>query len=411
MYKRQVPDIRPGGKWTLQYPELGTGPLPHEPNISRAYFEAERDKVFKRAWLMVGREDEVPNPGSYVVKQLHVIESSVLVVRGEDGVVRAFHNVCRHRGNKVVMGAGEKSGDAPAFMCGFHGWTYDLQGRLIQVPDEADFFGIDKCELGLKPIHCQLWRGFIFINVADQPRLSLMEQIDADWAADVGRYPFEAFERSCVFNGYVDCNWKIGLDAFQEGYHVIALHRRSAYEPFASKDDPYAHLQWVRLYPEGTRRMSFPANLDFVPEPSVLKAVTYTGNNVYAYKEEGRQNLPGVNPGAFPNWSFDINILFPHTQLLMSDAFFAVQRFWPIAEDRMYWEADIYMPAASKPSQRIAQQNQAAALKDVIREDLSTLENTQSVLKSGAITHMQLNDSEIAVRYSYKKIQDWIDAA
>jgi phenylpropionate dioxygenase-like ring-hydroxylating dioxygenase large terminal subunit len=405
-----LPPVRPSTKWTHQYPELGTGPLPHAPNISRAYFEAEREKVFKRAWLVVGREDELPRPGSYIVKQLHVVESSVLLARGQDGVVRAFHNVCRHRGNKVVMGEGEKRGDAPAFMCGFHGWTYDLEGRLIQVPDEEDFFGLDKCQLGLKPIHCEVWRGFIFVNVADRPRVSLLEQLDAEWAADVGRYPFEAFERTCVFNGTVNCNWKIGLDAFQEGYHIVALHRRSAYDPFASRSDPYAHLQWVKLYPEGTRRMSFPANLEFVPAASVLKAVQYTGNNVYAYQEEGRRNLPGVNPGGFPNWSFDINILFPHVQLLMSDAFFGYQRFWPIAEDRMYWEADIYMPRATKPSERIAQQNQAAALKDVVREDLSTLENTQSVLKSGAITHMQLNDSEIAVRYSYKKVQEWIDA-
>ncbi len=141
--------VLPAKKWTLQYPELGTGPLPHEPNISPAYFEKEREKLFKRTWLLLCRDDEIPRPGSYVVKQMPILETSVLLVRGDDNVVRAFHNVCRHRGNKVVMGAGEKSGDSRGFMCGFHGWTYDLQGRLTHIVDEEDFFNLGKCALGL----------------------------------------------------------------------------------------------------------------------------------------------------------------------------------------------------------------------------------------------------------------------
>lgn len=399
----------PAKKWTLQYPELGTGPLPHEPNISPAYFEKEREKLFKRTWLLLCRGDEIPRPGSYVVKQMPILETSVLLVRGDDGVVRAFHNVCRHRGNKVVMGAGEKSGDSRGFMCGFHGWTYDLQGRLTHIVDEEDFFNLDKCTLGLKPIHCETWRGFVFINVMDTPRQTLAQSL-GDWAREVEAFPFENFELVNVYSANVRCNWKIGLDAFQEGYHIVALHRQSAYEPFASRNDPYAHLLHAKLYPEGQRRLSFPANLDFVPAPSVQLAVRYAGNNVYAYKDGRTRNLPGLNPGGFANWSFDINVIFPHVQLLASDAFYVTQHFWPVSVDETYWELRQYLPKCATVSGRIAQQNSQAALRDVIREDLVTLENTQTVLRSGAISHMQLNDNEIAVRHSYYKVAEYVNA-
>lgn len=401
--------VLPAQKWTLQYPELGTGPLPHEPNISPAYFEKEREKLFKRTWLLLCREDEVPRPGSYVVKQMPILETSVLLVRGDDNVVRAFHNVCRHRGNKVVMGAGEKSGDSRGFMCGFHGWTYDLQGRLTHIVDEEDFFNLDKCTLGLKPIHCETWRGFVFINVMDTPRQTLAESL-GDWAREVEAFPFEAFELVNVYSATVRCNWKIGLDAFQEGYHALTLHSKSACEPFVSKHNPFAHLLWVKLYPEGQRRASFPANLDFVPAPSVMHAVKYAGNNVYAYKDGLTRNLPGLNPSGASDWSFDINIIFPHVQFLASDAFYVTQHFWPVSVDETYWELRQYLPKCTTVSGRIAQQNSQSALRDVIREDLVTLENTQSVLRSGAISHMQLNDNEIAVRHSYFKVAERVNA-
>jgi phenylpropionate dioxygenase-like ring-hydroxylating dioxygenase large terminal subunit len=339
-----------------------------------------------------------------------VLETSVLLVRGDDGVVRAFHNSCRHRGNKVVMGGGEKTGESRGFMCGFHGWTYDLRGRLTHIVDEEDFFGLDKCALGLKPIHCDTWRGFVFINVMDTPRETLKEAL-GEWGRDVEAFPFEAFELVNVYSATVRCNWKIGLDAFQEGYHGLTLHGKSAAASAASSHNPFMHLLHVKLYPQGQRRLSLPANLDFVPAPAVQLAVKYAcGNVLYAYREGVKRDLAGLNPGGFADWSFDINIIFPHVQFLASDSFYVTQHFWPISVDETYWELRQYLPVSKSVAGRIAQQNSQAALRDVIREDLVTLENTQSVLRSGAISHMQLNDSEIAVRHSYHKVAEYVDA-
>ena len=92
----------PGGKWSKRYPDLGTGPVSIEPYISAEYFEKEREHIFRKVWLNVGRVEQIPEPGDYFVKDLAVCRTAVVIVRGEDGGIRAFHNMCSHRGNPVV---------------------------------------------------------------------------------------------------------------------------------------------------------------------------------------------------------------------------------------------------------------------------------------------------------------------
>ena len=90
------------GSWTAHYPELGTGPISYEDSISPEFYDLEREAIFKRAWLNVGRVEQLPRNGSYFTKELAVASTSLIIVRGTDGVIRAFHNMCRHRGNKLV---------------------------------------------------------------------------------------------------------------------------------------------------------------------------------------------------------------------------------------------------------------------------------------------------------------------
>src|SRR5262249_41942576 len=148
--------------WAAKYPELGTDPVPIEPCLSQDYFERERDQIFRRVWLKVGRDDEIPEPGDYFVKDVAMTNSSLLVVRGKDGTVRSFHNVCTHRANKVVR---DCRGHSNGFVCGFHGWSYSLTGDLTHVPDEDQFFDLKKSDCGLTAIATEVWEGFIFVNL------------------------------------------------------------------------------------------------------------------------------------------------------------------------------------------------------------------------------------------------------
>src|SRR5262245_13477926 len=160
------------GSWTKHYPELGTGLVSYEDSISPDFFELECEGIFRRAWLNVGRVEQLPRVGSYYTKELAVAHTSVVVVRGSDGEVRAFHNMCRHRGNKLVWDEtprDETSGMCRQFMCKYHGWRYGLDGHLDFILGEEEFFDIDKSQFPLLAVHCEVWEGFIFVNLAEEP--------------------------------------------------------------------------------------------------------------------------------------------------------------------------------------------------------------------------------------------------
>ena len=137
------------GSWTAQYPELGTGPISYEDSISPQFYELEREAIFRRTWLNIGRVEQVPKKGSYFTRELAVCDTSIVVVRGSDDTIRAFHNVCRHRGNKLVWTDypdEEVSGTCRQFQCKYHGWRYALDGELTFVQQEQEFFDLDKSD-------------------------------------------------------------------------------------------------------------------------------------------------------------------------------------------------------------------------------------------------------------------------
>src|SRR3954449_10030424 len=183
----------PEGSWTAHYPELGTGPVSYEDSISPEIHELEREAIFKRSWLNVGRVEQLPRKGSYFTKELAVANTSIVVVRGMDGEVRAFHNICRHRGNKLVWNdfpAEEVNGTCRQFTCKYHGWRYDLDGSLNFVQQESEFFDLDKDDFGLVPVQTETWQGFIFVNLDPDNTTSIGDYL-GELGAGLEGYPFE----------------------------------------------------------------------------------------------------------------------------------------------------------------------------------------------------------------------------
>ena len=118
-------------RWLEAYPELGSGPISTEPYISPEWYEKEKEKIFSKVWLCVGRANELPRPGDYKVKRIEAANTSVIVMRGKDGQIRAFHNMCAHRGNTVVTESGQETygrNRAGVITCRFHGWVYADDG-------------------------------------------------------------------------------------------------------------------------------------------------------------------------------------------------------------------------------------------------------------------------------------------
>ena len=208
--------------------------LSAEVYTSESHWEAEREALFRRRPVVACLSGAVASEGDYV--SLTVGGVPLAVVRGDDGVLRGFRNVCRHRASSVVSGSGSA---AVSLRCPFHAWTYRLDGSLLARPQAGEgFAGIDESELGLVPVPAGEACGLVFIRaVGDEP-------IDAgrvvgDAAGDLddfglgGYVPFDRWESSWP------CNWKLLVDTFLESYHVFSLHRATVGKYYLSQPMTY----------------------------------------------------------------------------------------------------------------------------------------------------------------------------
>ena len=135
---------------------------------SEAFFDLEKRELFHSHWQLAGHVNDVANPGDYFT--LDVAGERAIVARGEDGEVRAFHNLCRHRGSRVV--ADEKGHCKNALVCPFHGWVYNLDGTLRGAAQPRSFPELDKNEFGLIPLDLEIWMGFVFVRFRHGPQPS-----------------------------------------------------------------------------------------------------------------------------------------------------------------------------------------------------------------------------------------------
>ena len=182
-------------------------------------FAVEKERVFAPSWQVVCHQSDVPNSGNW--HTLDYIGESVIVVRGSDGVLRAFTNVCRHRGSRIVDGA---SGCARKLVCPYHAWSYDLDGRLTGVPDHASYPAFDKANHGLARVDIEVWRGFVFVRLVDDGGPSVAQMM-APYDAMVAPYCFEnlaALGRVTLRPREV--NWKNVGDNYSDGLHIPVAH-------------------------------------------------------------------------------------------------------------------------------------------------------------------------------------------
>ncbi len=176
----------------------------------------EKEKIFMKDWLCVGRVEELANPGDYLT--LTVVDEPVLVTRGADGALNAVANQCRHRGVEVAYGRG----NARQFSCPYHGWTYDLEGRLIGAAymDQAETFDASRCRL--HPLRIDAWAGWIFISF--DPEAEPLADFVADFERDFAIYRQDKLRLADTFVLDMDCNWKMFVENAMDNYHVNTLH-------------------------------------------------------------------------------------------------------------------------------------------------------------------------------------------
>ncbi len=198
---------------------VARGGLPAWSYDSDEVMALENEVVFRRNWLLVGHVSQIPEPGDFMT--LDVADERALVVRGRDGEVRAFHNLCRHRGSRVV--AKQRGNCGKVITCPFHGWSYGLDGGLRGIPFPKSFGQLDRTAHGLKPIRQEIWHGMVFIRFkGDGP--SIAETL-APIEAETAPYRLEEMRPTeKPWRMEFEANWKATVDVDNEGYHVPNAH-------------------------------------------------------------------------------------------------------------------------------------------------------------------------------------------
>ena len=389
--------------------ELGVGPVDLDIIRDPAFFEREREHIFNRAWLKVATESELPDAGDYKVKQIDVANASIIIVRGKDGMIRAFHNVCTHRGNRIVSPQGnEDYGRAKAnvLTCRFHGWVFDTDGTLRSVPDIDGFGELDTSCLGLKPIACDVWEGFVFINFSDKPTESLAEYL-GDFAQLFSGFDYRAATTAYKYTTVLNCNWKVALFAFSEGYHVPTIHAGSL-PGFTGLD----HTDFKLIGPHASSTV-YGGGMD------AAESTRHFAGVLAGSARHGPQPgaLPmAINPTRRDDFQFEFPNIFPNFLLHLSAgcgypgmAYFTHQ-FWPIDHGTTLWEGINYFWPAQNTAEDVAQRHVNALHRNAWLEDTATMEDTFAGIMSGAIDEMHLMDLEFMIRHAARTVRDYADS-
>ena len=198
-------------------------PIPAAVNHSREFFNHERQAVFMAEWICVGRADEIASPGDYLTHDIAGVP--VLVVRQESGTVQAFVNACAHRFACLMP---DQKGTAKRFTCRYHAWTYDLGGQLVRAPYMEMKEDFDVKQHRLRPLHCEIWEGFVYVTLKEKPAKSVASALEPLRDKVVGRYDMAHYQTVLRETMEWAANWKNLVENFTESYHVPIAHKKTA---------------------------------------------------------------------------------------------------------------------------------------------------------------------------------------
>lgn len=302
----------------------------------RALAARERESVFRASWQLVAHASQVAQPGDHALAEIDGLP--LVVVRGDDGVLRALHNVCRHRAGPLVTAGGRA---ARSLVCGYHGWTYGLDGRLRGAPEMAGVADFDPASIRLPAARVAEWNGLVFAAASEAAPEFAARTAGIDARMGHGRLDGYVFHSRARWD--VACNWKLYVENYLEGYHLRQVHPGlsrvldwRSYETILSE---WIVLQWSPL--------------------------------------ESTTDGPYAAGDALYWW------LWPNTMLNVLPGRLQTNRVIPLAVDRCRVEFDSFYPPGTDPA-RIAADIAFSA--EVQAEDVAICEAVQRGLASGSYT-------------------------
>ncbi len=337
----------------------------------RAQLAAERKTLFRGHPLLMGLGNEIPEPGDFLTDDFS--GAPLLLVRGEDGVVRGFLNVCRHRGSRVAEGRGNRK----RFVCPYHAWTYGSGGQLLRIPHDAGFPGVDRACHGLTPVPVVEKYGLVWAVASPGAEFDIDESLEGaqrDLATfDLGRYSL--YETRVLEQ---KMNWKLVIDTFLETYHIRVLHPET--------------LDWLIHSNLGT-----------------FEAFGRNSRSIYARRSVDELRSVPESDWDLVHHTVIVYVLFPNTVLIMQGDHLETWRVHPVENDpdraRMYVQLYTPEPALTESAKRHWDRNMDLLMSVVQEEDFPNGENIQQSFYSGAQEHVTYGRNEPALGHYHESIK------
>jgi Rieske 2Fe-2S family protein len=341
--------------------------------------ERELGGLFQRTWQYAGHSADLPDAGSYLTAVCG--DQPVLVLRGDDGGLRAFRNVCRHRGSQLLTGSGRCK---RAIRCRYHGWTYDAtDGRLLGVPEHRGFAELDKAMLGLYPVRIETLAGLVFVNL-DPAATSLAEQTEG-LAERLAPYDIANLERFKSGAGSDQpANWKIVVENYLEGYHV-----------------PIAHPGLMRILDYKAYTVQTHGGWAWFDAPFRDAAA---GNRLERLYRRLARPMPGMTDEETGSWRYAF--VYPNTAI---DLYPDQVNIWQITPDGVDCARDVwacFRHPKSGPLTRIAQRANNKVNSVVLDEDIDLVAAVQSGVRSRGYEPGPLSAREAAVGWFAQRVRD-----
>jgi Rieske 2Fe-2S family protein len=342
--------------------------LPAHWYFDAGHYQREMQAIHQQQWICIGRETDWPATGSYLV--VPMAGQNILVVRGADGQLNAFHNTCRHRGSILCE---QPSGMLPQgrIVCPYHAWTYDLQGKLQHTPRRVETPDFDPRQFSLYRVALQCWGGFVFINLSGSPGQDLMEALGEE-ARVLQNWPLQQLQLAHREHHDLACNWKIFWENYLECYHCPGIH------PSLCK--------LVPVYAQG-----FLGNADLLAlgreiptEPGhMLRASART------WTESGDSKLPLIQgpSEAEQNRGMTFATFIPTMFVVAHRDYVRSVRVQPLGPESTRLTVDWLLPENSMQADRVVIEEMISFARQVVSEDGRACELNQQGLK--AIPHHQ----------------------
>lgn len=339
---------------------------------SPALLELEKQHIFREHWQIACHVSDVAEPGDY--RTMDVIGERALVLRTQEGDIRAFHNICRHRGSRLV--ADESGHCRNALVCPFHGWVYNLDGTLRGAARPQSFPPLDKQEFALKPLECEIWQGFVFIRFAPGPQPSVAELMKP-FEAELAHYrSADMVPAGGMWTQETPVNWKSVRDVDNEGYHVAMAH--------PALQDLYGSTYYDEPFVDGLCRSFATYNPHAGRRWSVRHYVNISPEN---------PDLPAPLRKAWVYFG-----IFPNAVIAVTPETVQFYQEFPLGVGRTLLRGGIYRRREETRAHRLARYLACRIDRDTQAEDVQLTIWSNEAMTSDAFAGFYLSDLEYGVR-------------